>query len=196
MPAEAFAEDQFGMGDREPGMEGCAFGVLKGVFGPEGLGAVGGLDGFVGSFGVSGGEGDVRGGMPVLGENDVIELLREGVDDGDHSVAVGDGQGPPGHEVVLDVDDEEGVCGLKDMHRCFDGIASDEACGRALRDTNLLGIGRAQDGHPVSVPGEGYFVLGLMLLWMVPILMSGGLQASSMQKPVIQISPLPNMAPW
>jgi len=197
MPAEAFAEDQFGMGDREPGMEGCAFGVLKGVFGPEGLGAVGGLDDFEWLPGMSSGEGDVCRGVPVLGEDDVIKFLGQGVDDGDYGVSVRDGQGSAGHEVVLDVDDEEGVCGLKYVHRCFDGIASDKECGRALRDTpTFAGSGALRMWHPVSMPGEGYFVLGLMLLWMVPILMSGGLQASSMQKPVIQISPLPNMAPW
>ena len=43
--------------------------------------------------------------------------------------------------------------------------------------------------------GEGCFAVGLMLLWMVPILMSGGLQALSVQKPVIQTSPSPNIAP-
>ena len=89
--AEAFAEDEFGVRDREGWMEGCAFGVLDGVVGPEGLGAVGGFDGFVRLFGVGGGEGDVLGGMPVLGENDVVELLRESVDGGDDGVAVGDG---------------------------------------------------------------------------------------------------------
>ncbi len=44
--AEAFAEDEFGVGDVEGWVEGCAFGVLENVIGPEGLGAVGNLDGF------------------------------------------------------------------------------------------------------------------------------------------------------
>ena len=57
--AEAFAEDEFGVGDVRAGMEGCAFGVLEDVFGPEGLGAVGGFDDFEGLFVVGGGEGDV-----------------------------------------------------------------------------------------------------------------------------------------
>ena len=35
--AETFAEDEFGVGDREAGVEGCAVGVLEGVIGPEGL---------------------------------------------------------------------------------------------------------------------------------------------------------------
>lgn len=116
--AEAFAEDEFGVGDGEGGMEGCAFGVLEDVFGPEGLGTVGGLNGLVGlgvrmSCGVGGGEGNVLGGVPVLGEDDVVELFCEGVDEGDYGVAVWDGQCAAGHEVVLDVDDEECVGGLE-----------------------------------------------------------------------------------
>jgi len=91
VPAEAFAEDEFGVGDREAGMEGCAVGVLEGVIGPKGLRAVGGFDGFVGLFGMGAGEGDVGGGVPVLGEDDVVEFLGEGVDDGDDGVPVGDG---------------------------------------------------------------------------------------------------------
>ena len=46
--AESFAEDEFGVGDVEGGVEGCAFGVLEDVFGPEGLGAVVDFDGFEG----------------------------------------------------------------------------------------------------------------------------------------------------
>jgi len=59
---------------------------------------------------------------------------------------------------------------------------------------NLRAIRRAQ-GRVPGIYGEGCFVPGLVLLWMVPTLMSGGLQALSMQKPVIQTSPSPNMAP-
>ena len=42
-------------------------------------------------FAVGGGEGDVLGGVPVLGEDDVVEFFGEGVDEGDDGVAVGDG---------------------------------------------------------------------------------------------------------
>ena len=99
-------------------MEGCAFGVLYAVIGPEGLGAVVDLDGFEGlgvrmSRGVGCGEGDVFGWMPVLGEDDVIEFFGEGVDEEDDRVAVWYGQGSAGHEVVLNVDDQEGVGGLE-----------------------------------------------------------------------------------
>jgi len=50
--AEAFAEDEFGVGDMELWVEGCAFGVLEDVVGPEGLGAVVDLDGFERFFAV------------------------------------------------------------------------------------------------------------------------------------------------
>ncbi len=111
--AEAFAEDEFGVRDVERGVEGGAFGVLEDVFGPEGLRAVVDLDGFEGCFAVCGSEGDVLGWMPVLGEDDVVEFSGEGVDEWDNGVAVCYGQGAAGHEVVLDVDDEEGVGGLE-----------------------------------------------------------------------------------
>jgi hypothetical protein len=112
--AEAFAEDEFGVGDIEGGVKGCAFGVLEGVFGPEGLGAVGGFGRLVGVFvGVGGGEGDVLGRVPVLGEDDVGESLGESVDERNDGVATCNGQGAAGHEVVLEVDDQEGVGGLE-----------------------------------------------------------------------------------
>ena len=46
--AEAFAEDEFGVGDVQGWMEGCAFSVLEDMFWPEGLGAVVDLDGLEG----------------------------------------------------------------------------------------------------------------------------------------------------
>jgi hypothetical protein len=99
-------------------VEGRSFGVLEDMFGPEGLRAVVDLDGVEGmgfrmSCGVGGGEGDVFGWVPVLGEDDVVEFFCEGVDEGDDGVAVLDRQSATGHEVVLDVDDEEDVCGLE-----------------------------------------------------------------------------------
>jgi len=42
--AEAFAEEELGMGNLEVGVEGSAGGVLDAVIGPEVLGSVGGLD--------------------------------------------------------------------------------------------------------------------------------------------------------
>ena len=87
--------------------------MLDDVFGPEGLGAVRGLDGFKGLLTVGGSEGDVLLRVPVLGEDDMVEFLGEGVDEGDYSVAIGDREIASGHEVVLDVDNEEGVGGLE-----------------------------------------------------------------------------------
>ncbi len=105
--AEAFAEDVCGGGDVEVGMEVCAGGVLEAVIGPESLRAVGGLDGLVWlGAGVGGGEGDVVGGMPVLGKDRMREAGSEGVDEGDDGVAMLDRQGAVGAEVVLEVDDE------------------------------------------------------------------------------------------
>jgi len=40
---------------------------------------------------MGGGEGDVLGGMPVLGEDDMVEVFCEGVDERDYGVAVCDG---------------------------------------------------------------------------------------------------------
>ena len=126
--AEAFAEDEFGVGDVESGMEGCAVGVLEDVFGPESLRSVGGFDGFERLFVVGGGEGDVLGGVPVLGEDNVVELFCEGVDEGDYGVAVFDGQCSARHEVVLDVDDEEGVGGLDSDHHDFAKVTNYRSC--------------------------------------------------------------------
>ena len=109
--AEAFSQNELGVGDVESGVEVGSRGVLKAVLGPEGLGAVVDLGDFEGLLVVGGGEGDVAVGMPVLGEDDVIELLGDGVDEGDDLVALSDGERASGHEIVLDVDDEEGVAG-------------------------------------------------------------------------------------
>jgi len=83
--AEAFAEDEFSVGEREIGMEVSAAGALKAV---------------------GAGEGDVVERVPVLGEDDVVEAGGEGVDAGEDGVAVGDGQGAAGEKVQLHVDDK------------------------------------------------------------------------------------------
>ena len=69
LAAKAFAEDEFGVGNVEGGVERGSGGALEAVVGPEGLGAVGGLDGGVGMLiDVGAGEGDMLGWVPVLGE--------------------------------------------------------------------------------------------------------------------------------
>jgi len=86
---------------------------LKTVFGPEGLGTVREWDGLEGLFaGMSGSEGDVLRRVPVLGENDVIESLRESVDEGNDLISFGYGERSAGAEVVLEIDDQESVGGL------------------------------------------------------------------------------------
>jgi hypothetical protein len=49
--------------------------------------------------------------VPVLGEDDVLEVLRDFVDGRDDRVSACDGKRPAGAEVVLHVDDEEDVVG-------------------------------------------------------------------------------------
>jgi len=107
--AETFSQDEFGVWDFEICVEGCAFGVLEDVLGPEVLGAVRNFDGFVRLLVVGGGEGDVLRRVPVLGEDDVVEFFGQGVDDGYDAVAVFYGQGATGHEVVLDIYNEKGI---------------------------------------------------------------------------------------
>ncbi len=110
--AEAFAEDELGVGDVEAGVEFRTGGALDAVGRPQGLGAVGHLDGLIGGCsGVAGGKGEMVGGMPVLGEDDVGEVGGEAVDGGEDLVAEGDGECAAGAEVALDVDDEEEVGG-------------------------------------------------------------------------------------
>jgi len=112
--AEAFAEDELGVGDVEVGVECGAGGVLDAVVGPEGLFTVGCVECVGEGFEVVGaGEGDVTFWVPVLGEDDVIEAGGEGVDAGDDLIAAGDGQRAAGQEVELHVDDEENVGGTK-----------------------------------------------------------------------------------
>ena len=107
--AKALAKDEFGVGNVKGRMDGCAFGVLDDVFGPESLGTVGGIDDLIGLLIVGCGEGDVFGWVPVLGEDDVVKPFCEGVDDRDYGVAVFDRQCAVGHEVILDVDDQKRI---------------------------------------------------------------------------------------
>src|SRR6185437_8421541 len=80
MAAKAFAQDQLGMGNVERRVEGGAGAVLQAMLGPERLRAIERLDRIEGLLaGMRRGKGDVLGGVPVLGENDVIELPRKGI---------------------------------------------------------------------------------------------------------------------
>ena len=85
-------------------MEGGAVAGLYAMGRPEGLRFAVALDGLEGlSAGVRGVEAEMRGGMPVLGGDDVLVIRHAtvyGVDDG---CTVGDGEAAS-DEVVLDVD--------------------------------------------------------------------------------------------
>lgn len=109
--AEALAKDQFGVRKVEAGVDLGTGSALDAVVGPEVLGAVRSLDG-VGERekAVGAGEGDMAAGVPVLGEEYVVEARGEGVDPGDDGVAAWDRERAAGEEVELHVDDEEGVC--------------------------------------------------------------------------------------
>jgi hypothetical protein len=64
---------------------------------------------------VRGGEGIVVGGVPVLGEDDVLEMPRRSMDWLDNSVAVGNGECSAGAEVILYVDHDQDVL-MCDLH--------------------------------------------------------------------------------
>jgi len=104
---------------------------------------------------VCGGEGDVSGGVPVLGEDDVAEFFGESVDDGDDLVAFGNGERASdavrgGTEVVLDVDDEEGVGGLE----AHDGLMVVQGALTAVEPRTIPTLGamklRRRWGTPVT----------------------------------------------
>jgi hypothetical protein len=111
---EALAQDELGVGDVEIGVKLRAGRALDAVVWPEGLLAVGRVDGVGERLEVVGaGKGDMACRVPVLGEDDVIEAGGQGVDAGDDFVAAGDGKGTAGQEVQLHVDDQESVGGTK-----------------------------------------------------------------------------------
>lgn len=120
--AKALAEDEFGVGDVEGGGECGAGRALEAVDRPQRLRAVGGFDGVdEGALAwVRVGKGDMAGGVPVLGEEDVVEAAGERVDAGEEDVAFGDGERAAGQEVGLHVDDKQGVGGLgRDRHGSY-----------------------------------------------------------------------------
>jgi hypothetical protein len=89
------------------------------MVGPEVLRAVGSLNG-VGKrlLAMRAGKRDVSARVPILGEEDVVELLREGIDAGDDGVALTDFKGSADaverrKEVSLHVDDKESVRGAE-----------------------------------------------------------------------------------
>jgi hypothetical protein len=137
--------------------------VLDAMVRPEGLRAVGGLDLLVRLVVlVRGGEGDVLRGVPVLGEENVVEAVGEDVDEREDFVATGDGEGSSGHEVGLEIDEEECGGGLVDGHGGL-GARRSKNDGYVLRgvqdgddgENSLCIIHRIEDQVPVeSVDGD------------------------------------------
>lgn len=111
----ALLEHTMDMLDIECRSELSAVSVLHAVHGPEGLGEaieLSLLEGF--SAWVVRGEAAVIHRVPVLRGDDEIELRHEVIDDWEDLVTSGHGQSTAGHEVVLDVDEEEGFHGVTD----------------------------------------------------------------------------------
>src|SRR5271155_334066 len=98
---------------------------LHAVIGPQVLRAAGSFDGGLSSvlerlLAVGGSEGDVAVGVPVLGEEYMVEFPGDGVDAGDDDVAIADFESPTDavegrQEVALHVDDEKSV-GRAELH--------------------------------------------------------------------------------
>jgi len=84
--------------------------------------------------------------VPVPRGNHEIEAVEQGVDRACDLVALGDGQGAAGREVVLEVHDQEGVHGANGM---------DLADGRARRSTDgLLAGRRSYSRHAMAGAGR------------------------------------------
>jgi hypothetical protein len=98
-------------------MEVGSPGALDAVIRPQSLRTVAKFNLLEGLFaGVRGGEGIVVGSVPVLGEDDVLEMLCGAMDRPDDRVTVGNGECAAGAEIVLHVDDKEDVVG-RDPHK-------------------------------------------------------------------------------
>jgi len=117
--AKAFAQQQLSMRNGECRMEFSAGRSLNAVVRPESLRAVRSFDGVRKRLlAVSAGERDVTAWVPVLGKDDVVELLRKGVDAGNDGIAITDFEGSADaidcrEKVALHVDDEESVVRLR-----------------------------------------------------------------------------------
>src|ERR1035441_427118 len=98
-------------------MERGARSVLDAMIRPQRLPAVGRCYRLVGlCAGVRAGKGDVAARVPVLGEDYMIESCGERVDGGDDLVAARNRQAAAGAEVVLQIDDQQRVGGLRLHH--------------------------------------------------------------------------------
>ena len=99
-------------------MEGGARGQLHAMVRPQHLRAVGELrrpERLLACM--RGREGAVAGRVPVLGQQHMGEAGQQRIDHRHHRIAVGDRKRAAGAEVVLHVDDEEGVGCVVDLER-------------------------------------------------------------------------------
>ena len=108
--AKPFAQNEFCLGQAQSGMEFSTRRALDAVVGPESLRAVGHfglLEGMLAGVGVR--KRGVMGAVPVLGEEYVVEARGDAMNDRNDFIAARNGERAAGAEVVLHVDDEEGV---------------------------------------------------------------------------------------
>ena len=106
----ALADHDVDAGHIKPGVKRRTGRLLNAVVGPEHLLVPGEFDDITRRAArMVRSEGAVGGGMPVLGRDHHVEPRCERVRDRDDSVSIGDGQRPERHEVVLDVDHQQGA---------------------------------------------------------------------------------------
>jgi hypothetical protein len=105
---ETLPDDSLSLRDGKIPAERSTLSTLHAVVGPEHLLPVGQLDHVEGlSAEVLRRERHMVRGVPVLGQNDVVEARRESIDERNDLVAAGNGQAAAGKKAVLDVDYKE-----------------------------------------------------------------------------------------
>jgi hypothetical protein len=93
------------------------FTALNAVVGPQGLWAVAEADLFKGLLArVDGGERFVVGGVPILGEDDVLKERSDAMDSRDYGVGIRNGKRTTGAEIILHVNNEKDIL-RSDLYR-------------------------------------------------------------------------------
>ena len=111
---KALAEDERSMRYREIGVKCRAGACLNTMVRPKNLHAVSEFNHIIGlAAGMAGGKRGMTGRMPILGQDDVAETLRQTVEGRDDFIAVWHCQSAGGAKVVLGIDDEEHIVGSK-----------------------------------------------------------------------------------
>lgn len=110
--AETLADDQLGLVDPEIGMERGAVGGLDAVIRPEHLRPIGQGDRIERRLArMRAGKARMPDGMPVLGEDDMVELVDQPVHFPHDLVAAWNRQGAAWAEIVLQVNDQQTMLG-------------------------------------------------------------------------------------